>query len=222
MKDKSNKEVLFFPNWVDTNSFYPLTGTDALKKDFGFLPSDKIVLYSGAIGEKQGIESIIYSAEKLSYLKDVKFVICGSGPYKEKLNLLKESLNLDNVIFMALQPHEKFNMFLNIADLHLVLQKSNAGDLVMPSKLSTILAVGGLALVTAHPDTSLYNYLSANNMGILIEPENQEVLTKAIEKAIHEDNLEIKKNARTYAVGYLSMDNILARYMQQVDGEDNL
>src|SRR5207237_9418173 len=106
----------------------------------------------------------------LEDLQQIKFVICGSGPYKEKLQMLKETLGLTKVIFYPLQPVNKFNQFLNVADVHLVLQKANASDLVMPSKLTTILSVVVLAIVSANRGTSLHEIISQYNMGILIEP----------------------------------------------------
>ena len=113
------------------------------KRRWGYQPDDIICLYSGAIGEKQGLESILNVAEKLTDRKRLKFVICGSGPYKDKLILEAKNRNLNNVNFLPVQDKEIFNEFLNMADLHLILQKANAGDLVMPSKLTTILATGG-------------------------------------------------------------------------------
>jgi colanic acid biosynthesis glycosyl transferase WcaI len=40
---------------------------------------------------------------------------------------------------MPLQPLEKFKRFLDIAGMHLVIQKVNAGDLAKPSKLTDTL-----------------------------------------------------------------------------------
>ena len=64
--------------------------------------NDRVVLYSGAIGEKQGLESILYIAESFKDVTDLKFIICGSGPYKRKLEDLKNDLEVDNVIFLSL------------------------------------------------------------------------------------------------------------------------
>ena len=55
VKSKTKKDVLLFPNWTDVNSFYPIKNKTKLNKKFSYLPTDKIVLYSGAIGEKQGL-----------------------------------------------------------------------------------------------------------------------------------------------------------------------
>lgn len=204
-------KVIFFPNWVDTEMFFPLDDKAQLKREFNFNPSDKVILYSGAIGEKQGLDVILKSAKTLKQESNLKFVICGSGPYKAQLQQLKEREQLDNVIFLPLQPFDKLNAFLNMADLHLVLQKANAADLVMPSKLTAILAVGGVAIITAGPGSSLFDIVSLHQMGILIEADNNEALTGSIEKALQNSNLEINNNARAYAQQYLSIDEIFRK-----------
>jgi colanic acid biosynthesis glycosyl transferase WcaI len=210
------KPVLFFPNWVDTETFFPVTSRESLKKKFGLAVNKKVVLYSGAIGEKQGLEAILFAAEHLID-HDIQFVICGSGPYKEKLYKRVGQMKLHNVHFMPLQPKEDFNNFLNMADLHLVLQKANATDLVMPSKLTTILAVGGLALVTASRKTSLYNIVSRHDMGLLVEPENQVALTDTILSAFKHSYDSIQVNARRFAKEYLTLDNVLNKFMADIN-----
>ncbi len=218
IKQKSGKnKVSFFPNWVDTKLYYPLPEKGALKEVFGFKREDSIILYSGAIGEKQGLEAILNTAKSLKANPDLKFIICGSGPYKKKLENLKESLQLQNVFFLPLQPAEKLNMFLNMADVHLVIQKTNASDLVMPSKLTAILAVGGLAVITAPPLSSLFRIVSTHNMGILAEPENQNALTNAIKNALNHVDGTINNNARNYAKNHLSIDEVLKKYVQDMD-----
>ncbi|WP_111307964.1 WcaI family glycosyltransferase [Confluentibacter sediminis] len=216
---KAKKGVFLFPNWSDTHFFSPLPNKELLKTNFGFAATDKVVLYSGAIGEKQGLESIIYAADYFKEDQKIKFVICGSGPYKEKLQDLTNSLKLYNVIFFPLQPMEKFNEFLNMADVHLVIQKTKASDLVMPSKLTTILSVGGLALITANPDSGLYGLVSKYNMGVLVNAESQKALNKGLSDALLEgigihDN--IRQNARQYAETYLDIDTIMSNFQVKV------
>ncbi len=65
VKAKAEKDILFLPNWVDIDKFFPVANKADLKKEFNFQPQDKIVLYSGAIGEKQGLEAILHSAKNL-------------------------------------------------------------------------------------------------------------------------------------------------------------
>lgn len=213
---KFDRNVILFPNWVNTNTFHPIYNQEALKEEFNFSKTDKIILYSGAIGEKQGLKTLLYSAKDLTDYKEIKFVICGSGPYQERLVELAKKLDLKNVIFMPLQSSDKFNRFLNVADLHLVLQKSNVNDLLMPSKLTNILAVSGLALVTSEPKTSLFSLIKKHNIGILIEPENQFSLTEAILNSIKGSYEELKTNARKFAEDFLMIDNVLSKFFTQI------
>ena len=213
---KAEKEVLFFPNWADTSLFYPIADKQRLKREFGFAETNKIILYSGGIGEKQGLESILYAARDLRKHSDLKFVICGSGPYKSHLKGMAQNLHLDNVIFYPLQPIEKFNQFLNMADVHLVIQKANASDLVMPSKLTTILAVGGLALITANEGSGLHALSKKYDLSIVVDAENQEALNQGLLQAIMGDNDNITKNARAYAERHLSINNVMRDFESAV------
>jgi colanic acid biosynthesis glycosyl transferase WcaI len=220
IEKKCDKKVLFFPNWVDTNVLFPIAAPHLLKEGFGFQQHQKIILYSGAIGKKQGLESILYAASALGHLTTVKFIICGSGPYKKELEEMAVNLQLENLVFMPLQPPDKFNSFLNMADLHLVIQKLNASDLVMPSKLSAILSIGGAVLVTAAHQSTLHNVISEHQMGLLVEPENQQALIDTITAVVETDNGRIKKNALKYANRFLLKEKILSAYFKNFNNDN--
>jgi colanic acid biosynthesis glycosyl transferase WcaI len=209
---KANKKTHLFPNWADTKLFFPIEDKEELKKQFGFDRDDKIILYSGAIGEKQGLVSILYAAEKFKHYTNLKFVICGSGPYKPKLEALAQNMCLENIIFFPIQPFENFNRFLNMADVHLVIQKANASDLVMPSKLTSILAVGGLALITANKGSGLNSLIEKYDMGVLVEAENQAALNSGIEQILNKEWKAVKNNARKYAEQFLAIDNVMRQF----------
>lgn len=217
IEKKANKPLLFFPNWTDTTRFYPLENTNELKKQFGLKADDWVVLYSGAIGEKQGLEAILHAAAALKTKQNIQFVICGTGPYKEKLIAMTKEMNLTNIHFLPLQPMDAFNAFLNMADLHLVIQKEKASDLVMPSKLTTILAVGGLALVTANSNASLHKLIAKYGMGILVDAENQEALNRGILQAFEDTNTsKMTDAARAYAQQFLAIENIMTSFENQL------
>jgi colanic acid biosynthesis glycosyl transferase WcaI len=201
---------------VDVEQFYPLAGRDQIKTAYGFAATDKVILYAGAIGEKQGLEAILYVAGMMKEQVHVKFLICGAGPYREQLRQQAIGLQLANVHFRDPEPFDRFNRFLNMADVHLVIQKASAGDLVMPSKLTTILAVGGLALVTANEDTSLHTLVKDNNIGIVVAAEDRNALKEGVLMAIEKKQEHIARNARQYALNYLSIDKIMSRLDQVI------
>jgi colanic acid biosynthesis glycosyl transferase WcaI len=220
IEEKAGRKVLFFPNWADTSFFYPLDDRDAAKKQWSFKPEDHVCLYSGSIGEKQGLESIIYAAEILKNQPRIKFAIAGSGPYKIKLTELAKVRGLSNVFFFPLQDKEHFNAFLNMADVHLIIQKGDASDLVMPSKLTTILAVGGVSIVTAPHGTSLEQVINENNVGTVTTPDDTEELATAIQNILTKNMDAMRQNARDYALKYLNIDNVMQTFLNDVDMQE--
>jgi colanic acid biosynthesis glycosyl transferase WcaI len=212
---KPEKQVMF-PNWVDEKNIRPLSKEASLRSEFRIGLEDKVVLYSGNLGEKQGLESIIEAALLYKDRTDVYFIIVGSGGAKDKLEQMVKDNNLERVKFYPLQPYEKLSALLATADVHLVLQKKSAADLVMPSKLTGILAAGGCAIVTAEPGTSLYTVMKQHDMGILCEPENAAQLADSINVAITTNLSPYKNNARAYAEKYLSKEGILKTFEQDM------
>ncbi len=207
---------MLFSNWTDVNSFYPIEDKVKLRRKFSYQASDKIVMYSGAIGEKQGLDSILAIADQLRNLSNLKFIICGSGPYQKELENLAEQLKLKNVNFTPLQSYSEFNDFLNLADVHLVIQKASASDLVMPSKLTTILAVGGLAIITANPGSGLHSLVNEHRIGVLVGAENTNSLKECILQVVNNDFKAVNRNARRYAEDYLSKDKVLLSYERHI------
>ena len=213
---KVDRKVIFFPNWVETSLFFPVKDKAALKENWGFNNDQFVCLYSGSIGEKQGLENIIYAAESLRNNIKIQFIICGTGPYKSKLQDLVLNKGLKNVTFLPLQDKKHFNDFLNMADLHLIIQKAYIGDLVMPSKLPAILSSGGVSLVTAEKNTSLHELIEKFNVGFIVEPDDYVKLSEIILQLSNIDYSEKQINARKYALKYLNIDNVMSQFMHDI------
>jgi colanic acid biosynthesis glycosyl transferase WcaI len=206
-------------NWVDVDVIKPLpAGSDnAYRSEFGFDPEDRIILYSGNLGEKQGIEVIVEVAGLLRDRKNWKFLICGEGVVKQQLIEATREQGLQNVVFAPLQPYNRLAELLNMAELHLVPQKRAAADLVLPSKLTGILAAGGVSIVASEEGTSLYRLMEDNKMGYTVSPENAHQLSEVIRKVLNTDNDSIRKSAREFAELHMSKDAILRRFEMYVE-----
>lgn len=212
------QKVFLFPNWVDFDKVYHKK-TDLEKMRSLKIPLDKkMVFYSGAVGEKQGLEMVLDAAEKaLVALPDLIFVIAGSGPFAKILAQKAVSRKLSNVYFIDLQPLDIFNELMNHAFVHLIIQKDKAANLLLPSKLTNILAVGGLSIVTASCDTSLHDIVAGNNLGIVIPPENPEAFWGAILGiCIGKEDLGIyKRNAFLYADKFMRKEAVIQTFLQE-------
>jgi colanic acid biosynthesis glycosyl transferase WcaI len=172
----SNRTYLF-PNWVDTNQIFPLPDSRKTLRRIFDLPEDKvIVLYSGNMGRKQGLEILVDVACETQTKDEIFYVFCGEGTAREDLE--NRARVLPNVKFISLQPAHKLNQLLNTADIHILPQRADAADLVMPSKLLGMLASGKPVIATASPETEIGAVVGQN--GVLIPPGDRQALCKAI------------------------------------------
>ncbi|MDD2903849.1 MAG: glycosyltransferase, partial [Syntrophales bacterium] len=143
----------------------------------------------------------------------IVYVIVGEGGGRERLVTEARQQNLDKIIFLPIQSRSRFPLLLAMGDIHLVVQKSQAADLVMPSKLTNILAAGRPFIATAAPGTELTRATIASQAGLLAPPENALALTQAIRTlaAAPAKREKLGQNARRYAERQLSQEVILSR-----------
>ncbi|WNP36038.1 colanic acid biosynthesis fucosyltransferase WcaI [Enterobacter kobei] len=210
------ERVIFFPNWSEVARFRDVTDADALqlRQQLGLPADKKIILYSGNIGEKQGLESVIDAADRLRE-QPWLFVIVGQGGGKARLEKMARERGLSNVIFHPLQSYDALPALLKLADCHLVIQKRGAADAVLPSKLTNILAVGGNAVITAERHTELGQLCdTCPGIAVCVEPESVDALIDGIGQAL----LMPKSNtvAREYAERTLEKENVLSQFIADI------
>jgi colanic acid biosynthesis glycosyl transferase WcaI len=205
-------KYIMLPNWAETEIIKPLPTSESLRAELDIPLDSKVILYSGNLGEKQGVEMLIDAAYQFKTIPNILFVIAGEGASKLKLIEYAASKHIDNILFLPLQPYSKLASFLAIADIHVVIQKRSAADLVLPSKFMSILSAGGIALVTAEPNTTLYEMIATNQLAYLCEPENTDAFVQNLKKILVEDSAHMAIRARKYAEEQLSIDGILTEF----------
>ncbi|EHW2383745.1 colanic acid biosynthesis fucosyltransferase WcaI, partial [Salmonella enterica subsp. enterica serovar Enteritidis] len=106
-KGVAAEKILFFPNWSEVARFQDVNDADvtALRQQLGLPEGKKIVLYSGNIGEKQGLEKVIDAAERLRD-RPLIFAIVGQGGGKARLENMARERGLANIKFLPLQPYD--------------------------------------------------------------------------------------------------------------------
>lgn len=215
-KGIDQQKLVVFKNWVETETIFPLTSIEKLdlRAKYGYAEKDFIILYSGNMGEKQGLEMILEAAKEFKNQNHVKFLIVGNGASKASLVEKASKMSLDNIRFMDLVPISELNRLLNLPNLHLVLQKKGATDLVMPSKLGGIMAAGGFVLVSTEVKSDLYEIISTNQLGLCVLPEDLSGLIGGISSAMLQDSKNFSSRARDYAIHSLSQDQILNRFVE--------
>src|SRR5690606_21471760 len=160
-----SSEVHELRNWADISHISPMAESSTLREEWG-IKAPHVALYSGNIGNKQGIEVIVDAARQLQHRQDIAFVICGEGSYRAMLE--QRAAGLANVILKPLQPIDRLNDLLNLATVHLLPQKADAADMVLPSKLTNMLASGRAVVATAYPGTGLAR--EVEDCGVIVPP----------------------------------------------------
>ncbi|WPB55489.1 glycosyltransferase WbuB [Xylophilus sp. GOD-11R] len=201
--------LVLCPNWVDIGSIYPLQGANRYRQELGIADDAVVVMYSGSMGKKQGLEILGDMARRLGQSPHIHFVFCGNGPTRAALR--QECADLPHVHFLDLQPQDRLNELLGLADIHVLPQRSDAADLVMPSKLTGMFASGRAVVVTAHPGTELSNVVKGR--GVVVPPGDAEALSTAVFQLANSADMRRTLGAagRRYAETELQRDTILSR-----------
>lgn len=212
IENKGIGEPIFqVPNWSDIQTIRPIDNCKWLHDRLGLARDARLIVYSGNIGEKQGLE-IVLECAKILESTDFKFVLLGDGLFKRQLIELSDTkYNNSNVIFSGLVPTKNLPEMLNSSFIQLVIQKSVGADSFLPSKLTNILSAGVPSIVTAEQGTSLHDLLWEAKTAMVIPPDNADFLSKAIVKLAGDTELakSIRMNARTWAEKNLTIDRCL-------------
>ena len=216
LKTRSGKPArcLLFRNWVDLRTIHPLDKPSCFRQELELEPHQKVALYSGNMGEKQGLEIIVEAARMLQYRKDLVFVLCGNGAAADRIRDLGN--HLPNIRWLTVQPTEQLNSLLNLADIHLLPQRADAADIVMPSKLTGMLASGRPVVATATAGTQISNVVET--CGLTVEPGNPDDFAAAILQLTDNANLraQLGNRARVIAESELCMEEVLQRFEQDL------
>jgi colanic acid biosynthesis glycosyl transferase WcaI len=209
-KGVASGKTFTFPNWVDIQHAHPNSADNSYRAQLTIGHGVLVVLYSGNLGLKQGLEIITDAAKSLMWRTDIMFVICGAGPAKDAL--LERARDLPNVKFLELQPKDRFNELLALADMHVLPQLAGAADLVMPSKLGPMLSSSRPVIATANEGTELWSVI--NSVGLAVEPGSFMALSHAILRLADDPPLREHLGAlgRQYAVSSLSKEPILLQF----------
>ncbi len=189
-------------NWSDARFAPDQAGADAIRTAWG-LTGKTIALYSGNIARKQGIEILVEAAWLLHDRPDIAFVICGEGPNRAALEQLAQGLA--NVQLHDLQPAERMGAMLTMADLHLLPQIAGAADLVLPSKLTNMLASARPVVATIEPGTGLY--AEVDGCGAITPPGDPAALAAAIRELADDPT-------RRQALGRAARDRAIERWQK--------
>lgn len=206
------ERLILLPNWANLAVVRPLDRPSRFRASLGIPDGWRVVLYTGNLGRKQGIALIADAARRSQERgSPVMYVVSGDGADREALGSAATAHALTNLLRIPLQPDESFNELLNLADAHLVVQEAGVADLVMPSKLTNMLASGRPVIATAPAGTALAELVRGHDVGTVVEPGDPAALAAAIDEMLNDGETRLRQgaNARAFAEAFLDRATLL-------------
>jgi colanic acid biosynthesis glycosyl transferase WcaI len=206
-KGVAKSKTLQVPNWADLRAIVPLGGTSPYRAELGIASGATVALYSGSMGVKQGVDWLASVALQLKDEPNLVFVFSGDGPLKAVAQAMCG--HLPNVRFIPLQPAERLSDLLGMADIHLLPQRPEAGTMVMPSKLTGMLASGRPVVAMAEAGSELADVVQS--CGLVAAPGDLAAFAQAVRhlSGLPQLRTELGHVARTYADNNLSAETVL-------------
>lgn len=113
-------KVYYIPHGIDIEKFDDETNMsdDILSKELNeVLNSYFCVTYTGALSKSEGLSTFVESAKLLEKYKNIKLIVVGGGPEKNKLEKIIEENKLENVIMIGKQPRNYIPLILKKSKL---------------------------------------------------------------------------------------------------------
>ena len=210
------KPLYWLKNGVDTIEFSGrITGRN-WRHENEFSEQDLIFYFGGLIGYAQGLDCILLAAQHLQDLPNVKFVILGEGPEKERLRQLKTQLKLENVHFYPGVTKSEMADVIQSIDVGIVpLKKLDLFLGAIPSKIFEILCLKKPLLLGIEGEAKTL-FIEEGKAGWAFEPEDHLALAQQVRKIVASPKILVEKgeNGYRYVREHFDRNNIAQAFWQ--------
>jgi glycosyltransferase involved in cell wall biosynthesis len=185
-----------------------------LRKKLGIFEGDFVVMFSGSMGLKQGMENVVQAARIAANRGSrAKWLLIGDGEVRQRVEAMISELGLKGTVFrIPFQPVDLVGPTLNAAQVLLLNQLASVKDTVIPSKLLTYMAAGRAVLAAVNPNSQGAEILRESGGGVLVAPGDPVALAEGI-LSLENDlgKLGVMGTAnRAYAVEHFDQRRILS------------
>jgi colanic acid biosynthesis glycosyl transferase WcaI len=178
-----------------------------------------LVLHSGNMGLKQGLEVVLDAAELSRGDAGIDYLLVGDGAAHAFLEKRAAARALSNVHFMPLQPRAEFMGLLAATDVSLITQQRVVANTVFPSKTLTLMAAGRPVIASVNTESEVARVVRNARAGLVVEPENPSALFDAVKKLRNDahERHAMSIRAREYAQAHWDRNRILAQTTAQLE-----
>ncbi|HEY5835879.1 glycosyltransferase family 4 protein [Streptomyces sp.] len=194
------------PNWSHVPS--PSRPRAEMRARLGWREGRTVLLHSGNMGLKQGLEVLVETARLDPRLR---VVLMGDGNQRERLRSMAGGLpNLD---FLPPADDAEFPEVLAAADVLAVTQRASVVDMSVPSKLTSYFAAGRPVVASVAREGGSALEVARSGAGVVVPPEDPHALLDAVRSLAADPGRAdaLGERGSVYAAVHLSREAGLAR-----------
>lgn len=195
------ERLVHVPNW--THIAPPAADTTRARRAMRWDIDRHIVLHSGNMGLKQGLEQVIDAAAVAGPNSQLLFVLMGDGSQRDML--VDRARGLPNVVFTPPQPEANFPTVLAAADCLLISERPTVLDMSLPSKLTSYLAAGRPIVAAVNPRGATAAEVERSAAGLVVEAGDAQGLLDALSRLTRDPELARALGSAGYRYAALNL-----------------
>lgn len=211
------RKIILAPNGVDLEAFKSIHDDHTVRDRYD-LNGHFLVSYIGTHGMAHRLQTVLQAADRLRDNDDIKFLFVGDGADKQRLVELRDSLNLNNVVFAPQQQRREIPLYYAASDVCVVpLRRAALFTKNIPSKIYEIMASARPILIGT--DGESRRLVTEADAGLPFEPDNYADLADRIQALAQNRELarRLGDNGRAYADRHFRDDIIAGDYFDELE-----
>ena len=206
------RHVTTIRNWAHVDA--PATANPKeVRLRHGWSPHERIVLHSGNMGAKQGLENVIDAARCADHRgTNIRFVLMGGGNQRPALEAA--AAGVCRIEFKDLVDDEEYRQVLAAADVLLANERPGIAEMAVPSKLTSYFAAGRPVLAATDPHGVLAGEVRDSGAGLVVAAgDPAALLDAALHLTDHPDvGTQCGLAGRRYAERLLGAEHAIDQY----------
>lgn len=206
------ERIRVVPNW--SHVARPSGDRARTRARLGWTAESTVVVHSGNMGLKQGLEVLIEAARREPR---IRVVLMGDGNQRQRLR--EFAAGLPNVDFLPPAQEADFTDVLAAADVLAVTQRASVQDMSVPSKLTSYFTTGRPVVGSVADSGGTAGELRRSGAAVLVPPEDPKALAEAVTALAADPGAADRLGARgpRYVEAHLSREAGLARMTSLLD-----
>ena len=207
------RRTLLIPNGVDPALFLPVSEETRfdIRLKYGLI-NKFVLMYLGAHGVYNSLDTIILCAEILKERDDITFVLVGDGELKTMLKSMACKLGLNNIIFLGTVPRSESVQLLSASDAFLLPNlKGSFFECNLPNKLFDFLASAKPIIVSGKSESSAL--VQDAGAGFVVNSRDPSALARVVERT------SLLSPNELLTLGSSGRDYVLAHYNRRIQAQ---